>query len=101
MADQEIWAKRVAQWKSSGLTSRVYCKGKPFTAGGLRYWACRLRGEGQPGRAPVRVARVVRVSQLRSASPDQPVASGVMPALVVELGAARIAVRPGFDRATL
>jgi hypothetical protein len=37
-----IWARRVAEWKSSGLTSEAYCAGRDFTAGGLRHWSHRL-----------------------------------------------------------
>ncbi len=101
MADQETWAKRVSEWRSSGLTSTAYCEGKPFTAGGLRHWAHRL-SHGRQQEASVRVARVVRVSELRSSSPDErrsPVV--VVPDVVVEIGTARIAVRTGFDRGTL
>lgn len=94
-----MWAKRVAEWKASGLTSESYCEGKPFTAGGLRHWSHRLREREQP--APVRMARVVRISELKSPGPAGRTPSGVAPDLVVEIGTARIAVRPGFDRATL
>ncbi len=100
MADQEAWAQRVSEWKSSGLTSAAYCDGKPFTAGGLRHWAHRL-SRGRQQEQAVRLARVVRVSAPRRSSREpSPVAAG-SEALVVEIGAARVAVRPGFDRATL
>jgi transposase len=101
MADQETWAKRVAEWKASGLTSAVFCEGKDFTPGGLRYMAHRLGGGRQQGRPSVRIARVARQSRARPSSQVEtsPVAS--VPAVVVELGAARVMVRPGADRATL
>jgi len=103
MADQETWAQRVSEWKSSGLTSTAYCRGKPFTAGGLRHWAHRLGRSRRQGTGSVRVARVLRVSELRSSSKREPSPTGVAltEALVVEIGAARVAVRPGFDRAAL
>jgi transposase len=102
MADQETWAKRVSEWRSSGLTSTAYCEGKPFTAGGLRHWAHRLSRGRQQDRPAVRVARLVRVSELRSSSQDElSPAVAVVPDVVVEIGTARIAVRPGFDRGTL
>jgi hypothetical protein len=88
----------VAEWKASGLSSPAYCAGKEFTAGGLRHWAHRL-AHGEQRRPRVRVARVVRVRreerEARSPAGDRP------PEVVVEIGAARIAVRPGFDREAL
>jgi hypothetical protein len=104
MADQETWAQRVSEWKSSGLTSIAYCRGKPFTAGGLRHWAHRLGRSRRQGTGSVRVARVLRVSELRSSSSKRepwPTGVALAEALVVEIGAARVAVRPGFDRAAL
>jgi len=109
MADQEMWAKRVSEWKGSGQTSGAYCKGKPFTPGGLRYWAHRLGHDGQASVADKPAVRIVRV--LRGSStggPPKPspetvsVARVAVPEpLVVEFGAMRVAVRPGFDRETL
>jgi len=97
MADQATWAKRVAEWKASGLSSPAFCEGKDFTPGGLRYMAHRL-GVGRrllPRR--LRIAKVVRIEAARPAEPSSPAAAAV----VVELGAARVVVRPGVDRATL
>src|SRR3569833_1538882 len=90
MTDTEArWAARVADWRASGQTAPVFCKGKEFTPGGLRYWASRLRKPGEGG-APkeVRIARVVRTSQ------PSPV---VETPIVIGLGAARVGVRRGFD----
>ena len=95
-----MWAERIADWKASGLTSVAYCEGKPFTAGGLRHSAYRLR-QVTPRKpvalAEVRIAKVVS----RPAPAVVAVPSRSPEALVVEVGDARIAVRPGFDRATL
>jgi transposase len=101
MPDTDTWARRVAEWRSSGQTSTAFCRGKPFTAGGLRYWACRLGQRRQRNHAAVRVARVVRVSELRPSQHEKSPAGAGTDALVVEIGAARVAVRPGFDRVTL
>jgi transposase len=105
MTNIAMWAKRVAEWRSSGLTSVQFCEGKPFTAGGLRHAAHQLREEqrNQPAKPRVRMARVQR-TPVRAVVPETvrgaPV-SATESALVVELGRARISVRPGFDRATL
>jgi len=103
--------ERVSGWRSSGISSTAFCKGKSFTAGGLRYWAHRLDEEqrGKPASPPVRMARVLRTSsadhgaaRTRARRPT-PVASGpaVESALIVEVGEVRVSVRPGFDTPTL
>ena len=110
--------ERVAEWKASGLTSAEYCEGKPFTAGGLRHWAYRLRqteaNEPTPAPAPVstasavRVARVVRVPgkpaasrRTRAQGDTTDTESTSAAALSVDCGGMRVMVRPGFDRGTL
>ena len=95
MADEATWAGRVAEWKASGPSSPEFCRGKDCTPGGRRHWAHKLGLTSGPGE--VRLARVVRVSSLR----PRPVTPVVVPDLVVEVGPARIQVRPGFDRETL
>lgn len=89
------WQKRVDGWRASGRTSIAFSSGRDFTAGGLRHWAHRLRKEA---RSPVRFARVKRV-------PAQAASSGVVapprPAILVEVGAARVSIGADFDRATL
>lgn len=110
MSKKAIWARRVAGWRESGLPSAGYCEGKPFTAGALRYWASRLRQEegGRPSAAVVRLARVVRGPALLPEAAQRQAESeatgesvtAVPEALVVECGAMRVAVRPGFDRET-
>lgn len=111
MGNEAIWAERVAEWASSGLTSKAFAEGRGFTAGGLRHWAHRLRREAAEAR-PKRSVRLARV--LRTAAPEACVGSramvpaersavddGVETPVVLELGGTRVAVRRGFDRATL
>ena len=117
---------RVADWQSSGETFSRHCKGKAFSPSALRYWVQRLRQAMPAGQAPalsvadrgddvaaskptkraVRAGRMARVER----TPAPAVASGAMPrqasvasdkTIVVELGSARVSVRPGFDRSTL
>lgn len=97
MTDRETWASRVAEWKASGLSSPKFCAGKEFTAGGLRHWAYRLEHGEPTRRRQVRLARVVRTARASSwvASDDRSAE------VVVEIGAARLLVRPGFDRETV
>jgi transposase len=86
---EEKWKERVADWRASGLTAEEYCTGKSFKAGGLRWWSSRLN-RIKPDR--IRIARVVRTSE---AAPK------VDTAIVIELGAVRLAVRRGVDQETL
>jgi hypothetical protein len=87
------WAERVAGWRASGQTAPVFCKGKDFSAGGLRYWASKLGKAEQGGtRAEVRLARVVR-----GARPGVVAETPIL----IEVGDARLGVRRGFDPATL
>lgn len=98
MTDRETWVRRVAEWKASGLSSPKFCAGKEFTAGGLRHWAYRLEHGEPPRRPQVRFARVVRTTPhalARVASDDRAAE------VVVEIGGARLLVRPGFDRETV
>ena len=100
MDNQAIWMERVTGWKSSGLTSERYCEGKPFTPGGLRHWAYRLRQT--KARKPTALAvRIAKVVPRAVPVPVQAEPQRSPEALFVEVGAVRVAVRPGFDRATL
>ncbi len=97
----KTWARRVAQWRASGLTSERFCEGRDFTAGGLRHWAYRLgdRVRRRRSKPEVHLARVVRAGV-----PEQELGGGTAAeeaTLVVEVGRARVSVRPGFDRAAL
>ena len=114
MTNTGIWEKRVSEWRASGLTSSAYSEGKSFTAGGLRHWAHRVRQQRgrKAGEAAVRIGRVVRAPAPaclaeRPAGPEvvgageRVTSAAASEALVVELGAARVMVRPGFNQATL
>jgi transposase len=100
MTKASEWAARVEAWRASGQSASDYCASRDYTAKSLQWWASRLRrneeaGRSQPSAEPVRFARVVSVK----ASPEQRTApTGVV---VMQLGALRVEVPPGTDRATL
>lgn len=106
----KLWRKRVREWRASGLTSEQFSEGRGFRAGLLRNWAFRL-GESQPRKVltpELRMARVVPTAAPRAAAAVEPAGgtsvsdiASEAAALVVELGQARVSVRPGFDRAAL
>jgi len=104
-----VWSERVSEWRASGKSSTVFCKGKTFTAGGLRYWASRLKGAP---RGPASSKPEVRLARVRlTSAPERDEERGRVlltasamatdPTLVVEVHGARVSVRPGFDRTTL
>ena len=93
------WARRVREWKTSGDTAAKFSEAGGFSEVGLRNWSYRLkRAKDAPPSETVRMVRVERALGREKAAPraeDQAVI------LSVEVGGARVAVTPGFDRATL
>jgi transposase len=103
MADARTWAKRVSEWRASGLTAAAYCENHGVGLSALRHWSHRL---GRRSEAPattaamtVRLARVVSTAAPAVTGPTEEPSS--RPALVLEVRGARIMVDVGFDRATL
>lgn len=120
MADtNKKWARRVAAWRASGMSSTAFCIGRGFTAGGLRHWAHRFRKQETESRRsptpPVRLARLVRSPATPSPASPKPVGASQGPqgeaspgaakahaqSLLLETQGVRIGVPPGFDPATL
>jgi hypothetical protein len=100
MTTAEQWQERVDAWRASGQTADTFASGKGFSGKTLRWWSCELgRRARQPSKsvataAKPRIARVVRTSAASSAIEREGT-------LHVEVGAARIVVRRGFDAALL
>jgi|SRR6516225_7219816 hypothetical protein len=85
------WSERVREWKSSGKTAKEFAVGREFKASTLVYWASCLRRQSatpQPTPRPPRL-RMARVVTAARPGPDD--------TIVVTVGAARVAVRAGFD----
>jgi hypothetical protein len=107
------WSDRVKDWKASGQTAKVFAQGRDFKPSTLTYWAHRLRQlvgaaavpeiSGLPSMRSTSTPRVrmvrVRPASRPSASMARAGTSGA--AIVIAVGAARIEVRSGFDRALL
>ena len=91
------WAERVRTWRSSGLTSKEFCRGRGFTAQTLLWWSCQL-GRKQGPVSKTRQPRVV-LARVVSKRSTQEVATRA--AITLELNGARVEVAPGTDRATL
>ena len=90
---QAKWAARVSEWRQSGKPAEEFADGRGFEGSTLRYWSSRLKHgiDTVPAETPpVRMARVVRRSK-------SAVAATTDAGIVVEVGAARVTVRRGFD----
>jgi len=87
------WAERVRGWRASGQTASDFARGRGFESSTLRYWASRLGRASEA--AATASSRAPGVRLLRVTPPAS------SPPLVVSIGAARIEVRAGFDRALL
>jgi hypothetical protein len=87
------WAARVEQWRASGKSAPEFAQGQGFESSTLRYWASRLKHLPQSLAKPVPRVRMLRVRR----APRQMVAEP----MIVAIGAARVEVRSGFDRALL
>jgi len=85
------WTERVRAWRERGQSAAEFAAGKGYTEKLLRWWGSELaRRERHKPR--VKLARWVRV-------PTSGVAASTP--LTIAIGAARIEVRAGFDRALL
>lgn len=114
MANAKTWRKRVAEYRTSGLSAVKFAEGRDFSAHQVWNWAAKFRKEEEAfptktdvtpvSAAPapallkssnVRLARLVRV-------PSQPPPTGKSAAteLSVEILGFRVVVPRGFDRAT-
>src|SRR5437763_1852516 len=113
-ATEAKWAERVREWQASGRTAEQYAEGQGFKPSTLRFWASRLRSmakaiampaipRGEP--AGVQMVRVRRRSGSAAspiaASASADVATSSSATIVIAIGAVRIEVQRGFNRALL
>jgi transposase len=92
MANAKIWEQRIAAWRASGLTAAQYCAKEGLGRRALSRWSQRLQGEPPP----MRLARLVRTPE-PAAAPT----GSASPALVIEVGGARVTVGYGADISTV
>ena len=87
------WAERVRRWRASGKAAPEFARGQGFEPSTLRYWASRLNRRPDPVAKPPARVRLLRVRRVERDVADKP--------MTVTVGAARVEVRAGFDRALL
>ncbi len=85
-----VWSERVRAWRASGLSAMDFARPEGYRPTTLSWWASELkRRERVKASAPLKVAMArVRVVRVRPEGDET---------LSVVVGAARIAVRRGFD----
>jgi transposase len=112
MAKASEWRKRIAEWRTSGLSAVKFAEKQGYAAHQVWYWAAKFREEeaappaetartaaGGPmvTRRSIPLARVLRPAMQESA--EKPAAPAG--AMAVEAGGIRLVVPSGFDRRTL
>jgi hypothetical protein len=85
------WAKHVAAWRASGLSSEEYGPKLGVTGRCVRRWEQKLKA-GRPRRR-VEKPRLMRVEVVAAPPPERPV--------VVSVGGRRVEVLSGFSKSTL
>jgi hypothetical protein len=91
------WTERVRAWRSSGLTSKEFCRGRGFAAQTLLWWSSQLGRKRGPG-AKTHKPRVVLARVVSKGSAHE---AATRTAIRLELNGARVEVAPGTDPATL
>jgi hypothetical protein len=92
------WAERVRQWRASGQAAAEFARGEGYAPTTLWHWASVLKGQLKTGtkRTKPRAARVrVRMVRVRRVADPSTVP------IVIQVGAARVEVRAGFDEGLL
>lgn len=92
MAKETEWAKRVAEWRSSGLTAAEFCASHDYSAKTLWYWSSKL---GRTSRESTPSVRLVRVARQRVAPTSS--ASSIS----VEVAGAKLTLHGDVDEIAL
>lgn len=82
---QAVWAKHIAAYQASGQTMKAWCTGQNLTVHQLKYWL--YKAQKRQNQAPSTTFRAVAI-----AAPEP-----VRESLWVQVGSARIGIRPGFE----
>ena len=84
---QALWSERIEAYQSSGLTMKAWCAEQNLTIHQLKYWLYKAQRQGrkQDRTASATTFRPVTISS-QAAAPHS-----------LQIGAARIEVRSGFE----
>jgi transposase len=93
MAKADEWAKRVAEWRASGLKAAEFCVDREYSAKNLWHWSSKL-GPAEGGRDARKPAvRLVRVKRRSSRAVPLTAASN----MVIEMNGARLTLHGQID----
>jgi hypothetical protein len=90
---REVWAKRVAQWKTSGLKAKEFARRQKLSEVSLKWWKWRLGADARTRSKKTGMSPLTFV-EMTTAMQRQPLE------VVVE-GGARVRVPPDFDETML
>jgi len=90
---REVWAKRVAQWKASGLRAKEFARRQKVSEVSLKWWKWRLGAEARR-RTKKTIVSPLTFVEMTTAMQREPLE------IVLE-GGARVRVPQDFDEATL
>lgn len=82
---QAIWSERITAYQASGQTMKAWCGEQNLTVLQLKYWLYKAQRQTQ-------ACSTTTFHPVTVASP-----SGITECLHVQVGVARIEVRPGFE----
>jgi lambda repressor-like predicted transcriptional regulator len=88
-----LWMARVDAWQQSGLSSAQFARQQGFSPSTFRNWT-RRRARPAP---PSFLRLVAKAAAPTPSAPVAPAQAPVTPSLLVEVGAVRLRLAPGFD----
>ena len=83
---QEVWTKRINAYQESGQTMKAWCAEQHLTVHQLKYWLYKAQRQQPTAQRSATFRAVTVITQATEAD-----------SLWIQVGTARISVRPGFE----
>jgi len=96
---EELWARRIAEYKASGKPVRIFCEENGIGISGMKYWLDKRKASKKPMPEPVQTkpANMESAAGWLTVQEVAAQASGIM----LEIGDVKIRVESGFDQSLL
>ncbi|MCK4261060.1 MAG: hypothetical protein KAX49_18940 [Halanaerobiales bacterium] len=91
---KEQWKQRIADYKSSGQTGKVWCEANNLNINTLRYYTSKFNNENRSTIETSKTETPTKWVQVDASIPEQEIKDT---ALVISIGKASIKVNPNFD----